>query len=443
MRRTRTTMAAALAAVAALAATVAAFELEQVGCFPPGTLRGDVRLSGDGRTLVFSAAAELVPGANPLGIPQLFALDLETRAVRQLTPARPDDGGDVDTCRAVDASVSHDARRVVALGVCGLGPERMRWRLLDHRDGTTAALGRWTRCAPVLLPQALSGDGRRLAVGAACDPARSRARRRPARQRLWLQGRPGGRLRAAGPHGRCESLAPALDHDGGRLAFLSDCDPVGENPTRAMNLFTRERPSGRLRQRTRAVHVDAGGRCGTIQYVGPFRSGLFEAPALAPGGPALLAASCVDERDPGEVLLHRLWAFPAAGGEPGELPLPACSAEPSLRTVTSPVAASRGAERIALVRACAPVGDVRRGEQALIVLRHDGPPVTLLENAGVRVLVDREIRRPALDAAGSVVATITAEPPPGCAGAGDPQLVLARDLGDPVLRRVTCGCGAG
>jgi len=418
------------------------FELEQVGCFAPGALHADVLLSGDGRTLVFSASADLVPGENPLGIPQLFALDLESRTTRQITPALMGTQRDAELCRATRATVSSDGQRMIAVATCGVAPEETRWRLFEYRGGETRALGRWTRCAPTVRPQALAADGRRLAITAACDPLHARVAKRPPRNWLWLQRRPGAPLRRSGPPG-CEMLAPALDTADGPLAFLSTCDPRGENRSGAMNLFVQERRGSRPRQLTHAVYGGAGGKCGALQFTDAVRTGLFEPPTLAPAGPLLFAAPCLDERDVGSALVHRLWRFSRETWRPEEIPLPACNIPEAdaLRVVTSPVAASRGAERIALVRSCARVGDVREGEQALVVLREGAPPLTLLANQGYQVLVHREIRRPALDEAGTLLATISAEPPPGCAGAETPQLVIARDLDDPVLRRVTCGCG--
>lgn len=419
---------------------VRAFELEQVGCFPEGTLFADTVLSGDGRTLLFSSSIEHTLGANPLGIAQMVALDLHTREARQLTPGEMVSDPDADTCRANRAVVSHDAGRIVMVAACGEAPEDVRWRLFEHRRGSTRALGRWTRCGPTLRPYSLSVDGRRLVLTAGCDPLRSRVRKRPPFAYTWVQPRPGAAMRRVGPRS-CEAMAPALDTARGPMAYLSGCDPRRENPAGSMNLFVRPRPGARPRQLTHA-RTSVNNRCGRmIQFVEVFRVGLFEPPAIAPHGPVLFAAPCVDGTDPGESLVDRLWRFERRRWRAEEIPLPPCGSANALRAVSSPVAASRGAERMALVRSCVDGDDFRRGEQALIVLRRDGTVTTLLENRGYQPLVRRNIGRPALDAAGSVLAVVSAEPPPGCAGGGTPQLLLARDLDDPVLRRVTCGCG--
>lgn len=440
---TRRSLAVVAAGVLALpAATARGFELEQVGCLPSGALRGDVVLSGDGTTAVFVAAADLVPGANPLGIPQAFALDLRARSLRQLTAARLSAAADAATCGAVEASVAHDGGRVVIAIACGIERRGQRWRLLDRRGGVTRPLGRWTRCAPRVHPQAVSGDGRMLLVSAACNPAPRRSHPDSrGRHRLWMQERPGRPLRPFGPAGRCDTLAPALDATADHAAFLSDCDPSGENPTHAMNLFTLTRTTGAIRQRTHAAHLEAGGRCGVLQAGGRIRSGLFDTPALAAAGDAFLPAPCVGEADPGSVLRPRLWRFPAGGGSGVELPVAACALAPALWAYGSPASPSADGRRVALVRSCAAAADLTAGEQALLIAGPATQPVSLLANAGFQVAVRREIRRPSLDAAGTTLLVASGEPPPGCRGAGDLQLLVARDVDDPVLRRVTCGCG--
>jgi hypothetical protein len=68
----RTRLALAVVVLGALPAH--GFQLEQLTCAPAACGIWTAQLTGDGRRIVFSSTCDLVPGANPDGIGQVFLL---------------------------------------------------------------------------------------------------------------------------------------------------------------------------------------------------------------------------------------------------------------------------------------------------------------------------------------------------------------------------------
>ena len=203
----------------------------------------EARLSGDGRTLVFSAA-----DAGTDGRALVYARDVATGTTTLVSRAPGGASADDD---AYEPAVSADGRFVTftsAAGNLGERGRRSRVWVRDMVDGSLAAVSDGARGSFAFDP-AISADGRWVAF--ASRPSR-RGRPAYARASVWRHDRLSGETvlvsRRTGPRGPAAtglSSEPTVSADGTRVAFTSTAGDLDRRkPGGLTGVFVRDVASG-------------------------------------------------------------------------------------------------------------------------------------------------------------------------------------------------------